>query len=60
MTTDSTKGWALDIYGYVSEGAGENLFVIIDNVVYTPGAWSSILLGITRDSALTIFARHGL
>ncbi|RMF77908.1 MAG: branched chain amino acid aminotransferase, partial [Chloroflexi bacterium] len=49
-----TEGIALDINGYVSEGAGENIFVIIDDIVYTPGAWSSILLGITRDSALTI------
>ena len=53
------EGLALDIYGYVSEGAGENIFVIIDNVVYTPGAWSSILLGITRDSALTILRDLG-
>jgi branched-chain amino acid aminotransferase len=53
------EGLALDIYGYVSEGAGENVFVIIDNVVYTPGAWSSILLGITRDSALTILKDLG-
>jgi branched-chain amino acid aminotransferase len=53
------EGLALDIYGYVSEGAGENIFVIINNVVYTPGAWSSILLGITRDSALTILRELG-
>jgi branched-chain amino acid aminotransferase len=54
-----SEGIALDIYGYVSEGAGENLFVIVDNVVYTPGAWSSILLGITRDSVLTLFKDMG-
>ncbi len=53
------EGLALDVYGYVSEGAGENLFVIINNVVYTPGAWASILLGITRDSALTILRDMG-
>lgn len=50
------EGIGLDINGYVSEGAGENLFAVIDGVVYTPGAWSSILLGITRDSALRILA----
>lgn len=49
-----TEGIALDVNGYVSEGAGENIFVILDNVVYTPGAWSSILMGITRDSVLTL------
>ncbi len=48
------EGIALDINGYVSEGAGENLFVIANGVIYTPGAWSSILLGITRDSVLTL------
>ncbi len=54
------EGIALDVNGYVSEGAGENIFVILDGVVYTPGAWSSILMGITRDSALTILADQGI
>ena len=54
------EGIALDVHGYVSEGAGENIFVIMDGTVYTPGAWSSILMGITRDSALTILADQGV
>lgn len=54
-----TEGIALDYNGYVSEGAGENIFVIVDGVVYTPGAWSSILLGITRDTALTLLRDLG-
>ena len=54
------EGIALDVNGYVSEGAGENIFVVIDGVVFTPGAWSSILLGITRDSALKILADQGV
>lgn len=54
-----TEGIALDVNGYVSEGAGENLFVIVDGIVYTPGAWSSILLGITRDSVLQILEDFG-
>lgn len=54
-----TEGIALDANGYVSEGAGENLFVIHKGVVYTPGAWQSILMGITRDSALTILRDLG-
>lgn len=53
------EGIALDVHGYVSEGAGENLFVVLDNVVYTPGSWSSILLGITRDSVLTLVQDFG-
>lgn len=54
------EGIALDVSGYVSEGAGENIFVILDGVVYTPGAWSSILMGITRDSALQILQAQGV
>ncbi|MCY4018528.1 MAG: branched-chain amino acid transaminase [Chloroflexi bacterium] len=54
------EGIALDVNGYVSEGAGENIFVILDGVVYTPGAWSSILMGITRDSALRILQAQGV
>ena len=54
------EGIALDVNGYVSEGAGENIFVILNGVVYTPGAWSSILMGITRDSALQLLADQGL
>ncbi len=54
------EGIALDVNGYVSEGAGENIFVILNGVVYTPGAWSSILMGITRDSALRILQSQGV
>jgi branched-chain amino acid aminotransferase len=54
-----SEGIALDVYGYVSEGAGENIFVMKDGVVYTPGAWNSILLGVTRDSALTLLRDMG-
>lgn len=49
-----TEGIALDINGYVSEGSGENIFVIKDGMIFTPGSWSSILMGITRDSVLSI------
>lgn len=53
------EGIGLDVNGYVSEGAGENLFVVHNGVVYTPGNWSSILMGITRDSVLTILKDLG-
>ena len=49
-----SEGIALDYAGQVSEGAGENIFVIYDGVAYTPGTASSILLGITRDTVLTL------
>ncbi len=54
-----TEGIGLDINGYVSEGAGENLFVILNDVVYTPGKWASILAGITRDTVLTLLSDLG-
>lgn len=54
-----SEGIALDINGYVSEGAGENLFVIHDGVVYTPGAWASILMGVTRDTVLKLLQDLG-
>lgn len=54
-----SEGIALDINGTVSEGAGENIFVILNGVVYTPGNWSSILMGITRDTVLTLLADAG-
>lgn len=54
-----SEGIALDANGYVSEGAGENLFVIHKGVVYTPGNWQSILMGITRDSVLAILQDLG-
>lgn len=43
----------LDTDGYVSEGAGENVFIVRDGVLYTPDL-ASCLAGITRDSVITI------
>jgi branched-chain amino acid aminotransferase len=45
---------ALDYNGNISEGAGENVFVVLNGVVYTPGVGTSILMGITRDTILTL------
>jgi len=45
---------SLDIHGYVSEGSGENIFMVRDGVIYTPPLSSSILGGITRDAVITI------
>ncbi len=44
----------LDAAGFVSEGAGENLFVIKDGVVYTPDLSAGALNGITRNTVLHI------
>lgn len=45
---------ALNPEGTVSEGSGENIFVVRDDIVYTPPAAASILNGITRDSVIRI------
>jgi branched-chain amino acid aminotransferase len=44
----------LDQNGYVAEGSGENIFLVRDGKVYTPGLESDILLGITRQSIIQI------
>ncbi len=51
------EGIALDVTGLVSEGSGENVFVVRNGVIFTPLLANSALSGITRDSVLTI-ARH--
>jgi branched-chain amino acid aminotransferase len=53
------EGIALDVNGTVSEGSGENIFVIRDNSIYTSPLDSSILPGITRDSVITLAKELG-
>lgn len=48
------EGICLDSNGMVSEGAGENVFLVKDDIIYTPPLSSSILDGITRDSVIKI------
>ncbi len=54
------EGIALDVHGYISEGAGENVFVIKDGVIYTTPYSESILPGITRHSIMTLAEKHGI
>ena len=49
-----TEAIMLDINGYVSEGPGENIFLVKDGVLYTPPIGASLLKGITRDSIMKI------
>ena len=46
--------------GYVAEGSGENIFIVKDGKIITPGDDSDILLGITRDTVITIVEEMGL
>jgi branched-chain amino acid aminotransferase len=49
----------LDHHGFVSEGSGENIFVVRKGVLYTPDLSSSILEGITRDTILVLAREEG-
>jgi len=49
-----SEGIALDVSGNVSEGSGQNIFVVRDGVIYTPPLGSSVLGGITRDSVMIL------
>lgn len=50
----------MDTNGYVSEGSGENLFIVKKGKLYTPPLSASILAGITRDAVLTIAREEGI
>ena len=49
-----TEGIALDSFGYLSEGSGQNLFIVRDEVLYTPPLSSAVLPGITRNSVVRL------
>jgi branched-chain amino acid aminotransferase len=54
------EGIALDVHGHLSEGSGENLFVVRDRVVYTAPPAASILGGITRGVVMTLCRDLGI
>jgi len=54
------EGIGLSPDGLVSEGAGENLFVIRDGIIHTPGLAHSVLNGITRDTVIKLAKTLGL
>ena len=53
------EGIALDVSGNLSEGSGENLFVIRDGVIFTPPFTAALLPGITRDTIMTLARNLG-
>jgi branched-chain amino acid aminotransferase len=54
------EGIALDVEGHVSEGSGENIFVVRDGRIFTPPLGASVLPGITRDSVLKLAGDLGI
>jgi branched-chain amino acid aminotransferase len=53
------EGIALDTNGYISEGSGENLFIVKNGVLHTSPTTSGILPGITRDTIMTLARELG-
>jgi branched-subunit amino acid aminotransferase/4-amino-4-deoxychorismate lyase len=51
---------SLDVNGYISEGAGENLFEVKDGILFTPPFTSSALPGITRDAIIKLAQDLGI
>jgi branched-chain amino acid aminotransferase len=55
-----SEGIALDTNGYVSEGSGENLFLVMNGKLYTTPLGASVLPGITRDTVIVLAREMGL
>lgn len=54
------EGVALDVNNYVSEGSGQNIFIIRNGIIYTPPGSASILPGLTREVVITLAQEQGL
>jgi branched-chain amino acid aminotransferase len=54
------EGIALNVRGHISEGSGENIFIVINGEIHTPPLSSSILPGITRDTVICIAKDLGI
>jgi branched-chain amino acid aminotransferase len=54
MAEGYSEGIALDTFGYLSEGSGQNLFIVRDSVIYTPPLTAAVLPGITRNTVLAL------
>ncbi len=54
------EGISLDVYGYVAEGSGENIFVISHDEIITPPLYASILAGITREGVIHLARDMGM
>jgi branched-chain amino acid aminotransferase len=53
------EGIALDSFGFVSEGSGQNIFIVRNGELYTPPMAAAILPGITRHSVITLARELG-
>ena len=53
------EGIALDTHGNLSEGSGQNVFIVREGIIYTPPIGNSVLSGITRDCVITLAREQG-
>ena len=53
------EGIALNVRGHISEGSGENVFIVFNSSIHTPPLSSSILPGITRDTVIKLAQELG-
>jgi len=60
VTNGYAEGLALDARGFISEGSGENVFMVQDGVLLTPPLAASVLQGITRDTVIKIARDLGI
>jgi len=54
------EGIALDVHGQISEGSGENIFVVRDGSIVTPPLIDALLPGVTRASVMTLAKEAGI
>jgi len=54
------EGIALNVRGHISEGSGENIFLVLDGILHTPPLSSSILPGITRNTVIQLAKDLGI
>lgn len=54
------EGIALNVRGHISEGSGENIFIVMNGKIHTPPLSSSILPGITRDTVFSLAVDLGI
>jgi branched-chain amino acid aminotransferase len=59
LADGEAAGRALDVSGNVSEGSGQNVFIVRDGAIYTPPLSASILGGITRESIIALAGEIG-
>lgn len=60
ITDGYQEGIALDSFGFIAEGSGENIFLVRNGVLHTPTIGSAILPGITRDTVITLARDLGM